>query len=775
MIGFMPCWGSIGTMKYNLFDLTGREQYCCAQESSEKDIAVPDPQPLRPLLIIPKETSNKSPYLQNPENPHIEDFITPEGDFNYDNSVFLSDILADKLDKKKSVFLEDYFRAQLNCLNGFDKTNESIILVPDHYDAEKQERILRACQMSRNKTFLLWRSIAICLGAEDYFQTGLLHDGDKIAVIDGQSSGLVICSILTMKEIVRDGSTWLIPARHAYRKNEYYSLEHGPYTNDSDMSTSSSAFDFWCHTWQNDGEYLVPDNGEWYMESFQNPTYECSLSYSRLLREVDLIVVSGKVRIKGYPSYIPLVKEKESENFAILGAGRFAVRKNNGLPTYFDECESLFFIAQAPNRETNRVFAQELIENNEFCEGGSRIEGKIDKSFTLPKGTDSIRFLLHVGDITPRTQLKVLEQKFPKTTTVDQPLTLHPSMIPGQGIAKVRVEARPLLFSDIELDFLRMEDATYKDIIWGEQPETMQHLEESMPLSFPIDLPGVRASRALWPNNSVDLYINCDYLSNNGLFAKSRFPNINSHDTTRFERVNVFGNIEGYQFPIQDMDKIHRLFVKIQEDYENGYIDNSVRLAAWTYRCGIDVFQPMVDRTLEKVQRKANGERVSVSKQEFTLCANMLSNDENTVFFNSFNRYANRYAYHVGRSLLLDTRIQPYNWLRALQGILMYSNDFLRDIDNETCLECMSYLFLIFCKMSSSPSISKKALYCMLFLLRRRKYDQNFLREGDPLYEEITNGLNQFDSFELIVLKFIEAKGTLDDLASLIEDADNGN
>ena len=160
-------------MKYNLFDLTGREQYCCAQESSEKDIAVPNPQPLRPLLIIPKESSNKSPYLQNPENPYIEDFITPEGDFNYDNSVFLSDILADKLDKKKSVFLEDYFRAQLNCLNGFDKTNESIILVPDHYDAEKQERILRACQMSRNKTFLLWRSIAICLGAEDYFQTGL--------------------------------------------------------------------------------------------------------------------------------------------------------------------------------------------------------------------------------------------------------------------------------------------------------------------------------------------------------------------------------------------------------------------------------------------------------------------------------------------------------------------------------------------------------------------------------------------------------------------------
>ena len=124
---------------------------------------------------------------------------------------------------------------------------------------------------------------------------------------------------------------------------------------------------------------------------------------------------------------------------------------------------------------------------------------------------------------------------------------------------------------------------------------------------------------------------------------------------------------------------------------------------------------------------------------------------------------------------MLDARIQPNHWLRAMQGILMYSNDFLRDIDNEACLECMSYLFLIFCKKSGSSSISKKALYCMLFLLRRRKYDQNFLREGNPLYEEITNGLNQFDPFELIVLKFIEAKGTLDDLASLIEDADNGN
>jgi len=40
-----------------------------------------------------------------------------------------------------------------------------------------------------------------------------------------------------------------------------------------------------------------------------------------------------------------------SADFAALGAGRFSYCDANGLPTYFDECPSLYFIHQDTRQE----------------------------------------------------------------------------------------------------------------------------------------------------------------------------------------------------------------------------------------------------------------------------------------------------------------------------------------------------------------------------------------------------------------------------------------
>lgn len=187
-------------MKSNMFDLTGKECFCCANSKGTDDIQKITPIPLHTLLIYPRiPNTNKSPYLQDPTAPVIEDFYTKDGHFDFSNSIFLSEMLSSEIDNSKREHLRKYFNYQLGILPEFDSSNFNIILVPDNYDAEKQEKLLRSCSLPRNNTLLLWRSVAICLGAEDELLAAGVKERDKIAIIDAQSSGTLNISILTMR------------------------------------------------------------------------------------------------------------------------------------------------------------------------------------------------------------------------------------------------------------------------------------------------------------------------------------------------------------------------------------------------------------------------------------------------------------------------------------------------------------------------------------------------------------------------------------------------
>jgi hypothetical protein len=841
-------------MIYQLFDLTGREQYCCAIANGKKDVTITEQQPLHTLLIKPKDEGNKSPYLQDPENPRIEDFITPEGDFDYGNSIFLSEILKDEkssskrktkkedeedkkrrreIVKEKTRLLEYYFLAQIKCLKNHDDSKQSIILVPDHYDAEKQERILHACQMPRNKTLLLWRSVAICLGAEEYFPPEVLHDGSKIAVIDGQASACVSIAILTMKNAVCNAdltthtkdNQWLIPARRAYHNGEE---ENYPITENEaigqDEPVNVYEYEFWRHVWMKEGKYPVPFNWDWKDNSFHKPKYKYTISSTlRQLKEVDIAIVSGDIDIESIPSNIKtIIREKRDENFAIIGAGRFAVRKDNDLISYYDECEPLYFIAQNPyaKDEDSRVVARELISGKQLCPGGSRHEGNVNKNdFVLRKGAHNLRFLLHVGKIDDETtQLKELIQHLPKQTIEDQPLTLSPSMIPGQGIANVLVEAKPLLSSYIELDFGRMVDAIDKKDDGTEYVVTKRYLIDSMKLSFPPNLPGVRASGELWDEDKVKILFTKRWVQQRGLFAKSRWPNLQNDGLKRFERNNVFGNIKDYQFPfggdqllpIFDNEFFRKLFKRIEYLYETNRENKTereaaIRLAAWTYRCGTDIFQNLITDTLKKVIKKAkvdakalrmveNGTReetVTFCNQEFTVCANMLSDKQKFVYVKCLNLHLHRQLKITWDRKELIGDIS--RWIRALHGILMDSSTFLEgntDDENKQYESCMNYLFLILKNLvrnhvpQNNPTL-RGALCCMLLLLRRRIYQHDFLSQDSKLFQKMkkyflstpvfnisqcSDDKDKEKSLANVFFNFLMSKGTLPDIASVAKD-----
>ena len=73
-------------------------------------------------------------------------------------------------------------------MDHYEPSAPTIILVPDDYDAEKQENLLRHCGLPRNRTMLLWRSVAICLGAEEELRKRNATAGARIAVVDSQSA-----------------------------------------------------------------------------------------------------------------------------------------------------------------------------------------------------------------------------------------------------------------------------------------------------------------------------------------------------------------------------------------------------------------------------------------------------------------------------------------------------------------------------------------------------------------------------------------------------------
>ena len=84
------------------------------------------------------------------------------------------------------------------------------------------------------------------------------------------------------------------------------------------------------------------------------------------------------------------------------------------------------------------------------------------------------------------------------------------------------------------------------------------------------------------------------------------------------------------------------------------------------------------------------------------------------------------------------------NWIRALLWILIYSNELLKEVSTSDCNKCMYNLYVIWKNYIQHKTKSTQERYvryvicCMLFLLRRRKYDHDFLREDTtPIFAKI--------------------------------------
>lgn len=805
----------------NLFDPTGRE---CARHIAAHgadDAETLECHRLPTLLIEPRDSaSNKKCFLQNPDRPNIEEFLKPDGSFGFENSVHLADMLADQ---GKAGGLKAYF----DCLKSErwfadwtrDAARMNILLISDDLDVSGQERLLRDCGMPRDGTLLLWRSVAICLGAEERLAKFDLQDGARVAVVDVDAFGRVSAVVLEMKS----DRGRLVPSRSSFRfhrerfpiwktfgRNELalmddFNLGDGADWNIQEKKDYDKQFDFWLHTWRNgrcgeETRRLVPDGGGgWTFREFGDLSYryENEDMLRKLIRDSDCIVASGNVRIPFLEGNAAarLIREDGGDSFALKGAARFAVRRANGLPTYFDEVEPLCLVVQ--DQEERRIEKKDLLNGKDRMRGGERIECDVNTDFWVEKGSGDIEF--YVGlDMERTTRLKKLALNFGRTAENRQPLKLQPIIIPGQGFAKVVVDGAPLLRDSVELDFLSM----------TETAETVETLEKKLPRDYPLDSPQVEASGDLYEayckkeltpffakiaGGGVDAFLHRRSLPmpDGQIFARQRKnpKALGKVGVEALMRINVFGLQEFPSHP----DKVlpnkrmwHCFFEFIAEKYKRAAAGSNdrnacIRIAAWTYRCGRKEFEKIIRDVLKKVKQAVDDPTIKFQSQEFSVCANMLDSKEQAVFFHAFLDYAENRMQAANAARTNLTNVD--RWVRALMWILMYSNDFLNEIPSNRCKACMKVMLNIWrfhIRDGKSRQYVNQVVGCMLFLLRRRKFDRSFLKAGG-LYDSIMACSNQprfLNSSSLAeeFFKHMEGKGSLNiPVGDLIDGGDDGN
>lgn len=742
---------------------------CCSRyeiDVEHCDFTLIERKRISDVLIWPdvSKSRNQPPYIQEWQQPVIRDLLGKDGTFSFENCSFLADFWQmEHQDVKK---IEAFFRSLRYSSYAFDnQVDRNVILIPDNFDANLQEKILRTCSLPREATFLLWRSVAACLGNLSLLKQ-LPDKCSTIKVIDYQ---LRYCDESVLNLIHEDNM--IVPQRRAYKIGKFYP-RHDEY-NGQDVFLPSN--DFYRHTY------------------YGTTTKDCVVWDAHQGQFVKKhFVTERKIRllIEGDGSKMEVHRFSPSD-----GAAIFAARKESGRATYYDECTGLYIVVQ--DLEKEEIYAKELIAPDSKCPGGKEILGTTNTDCFIDKGTDNVRFRLAdtQGNDVP---LKVLDYTFMTgAMKTREPLKLHPSMIPGQGIARVRVTGTLQLRTPVDLDLLKMELTN--------PMETVNSLRRDIKYSYPVDIPAIAADRWLWQDieGAVRRYMGSRRYRDKTMFSKCRYADPKASGMERLNRINVFGYALNKELPLYsegfDFDG---LFQHMANDYmycqkrkDMDGVNTVLAMISRTYQGNNPIFYPIKRDLLKQVEKASREESGSISTHVMTACANLLrSSDELNQFFRAFLRKAG--AVTMGASLegliyslrshkLLRAPIFVpefeglFHWNRVLAELLIANNEMLSRVSSADCNKCMRYLLTLLASYNYNdhPRLTYGVLKVCLFLLMRRKYDKLFLSPGSEIREQTEEVVAEtkkstdklVSTWSDIVLKYVQGKGTLDDLIIAVE------
>lgn len=719
-------------MLVNVFDITNAPSLKRYELERDSEIFLRKSLNMANVLFVPPNDCNRAVYTQDFERPCIEDIF--DGKRLTFGRARTLDKIIDRLKcgdfKECDILLNDFFKLQLNEEDLQDEI-KNIILVHDDFDPETQEHVLGAFPKERDQTTLLWRSIAACIGSEDELKRFGAKELDKVLIIDAQNRDALL-SIFKLKNFKRNNVSILVPQRKLFRESSpnYGKLPFipSPLSSEKLPDDIGKFYEIVFSRKSNISKFIAPYNGVW--KTFQVPKItarkiEIPPSYFSE-NNIKHCIIVGDIDV-AIPASINTIRDRD-ETFLFSGACKFAFRKENKLPTYLDHCETLSIVVQ----KDEEISTETLIEETENVLGGEELAGKINEKCFIRKQDSKATFYLIIGE--NHTQLKELTHDFGRESEKNQRLILEPKMQPGQGIARVFVDASPLIYGRIELNFREMKSSA----------KTLEILQKEIRRSFPLDMPQVKADSRLWSKveDIVDNYLDGYHIPYN-VFAKASYINPKAEGIERFERKNVFGMSPKIP-PSTDVGKIEKLFHKICEDYNRAGVDKKkhfVKLAAWTYAGDThETFAFMTDSILEEIEDSARNSS-QLAKQYFTYCSNFLTQKEN------IDRFYNAFCLRIEKEFS-QNRPKFGSWIYGISNIITFNNNFFEIFGGRKvkypCEFCMKLLFNVLkhSLKNRTPMIFTSSICAMLFLLKYRKYNTDFLRSG-KLYNDILEYIDE--------------------------------
>lgn len=774
-------------MKIQVYDLMGAYVAQCYELSSvnegEPEALSSQLEALPKLLIYPQDgsVSNKCAYFQDACEPLIDDLFDAEGRPDYSSCHRVRDIFAHVESMK--LHLASYFRALTPYLGGTDG-DWHVICIPDSYSPQEQELILMQFPAARSKTRLLWKSIALCLSARARLVEMGAQAGSRIAVLELHDEGY---SIAHLQLVYDDGV--LVPQRRAYQRHPSdYAQESSLCLSAQYTCYESAGDEFYEYSHQSGAGYkLVHSEGRFVIKEFlQYDAADVHIHHS-LMADADFCIIHGRERVAALD--LPRTACILTPDDALCrGGAQFMQAALAQKPTYLDECEELSIVLQ--DVKSQSVVKEVLIPASSSCRGGALVQGQVNQSSMLAAGSALADFYLMMGDCSRDSQLKELHHQFPHKTEKAQVLTLYPSMIPGQGIAQVEVDASPLLKRRVMLNFLEMQEST----------KSMNSLEDEIELSYPIDFPEIESCPKKWSKvkPDVDAYLKTKRFKKEmgGLFAKASKKLMGSSEgMDSLRMLNVFGSDSR---PAEDDAYFDQLFTQLKKDFiiyaslNDEKLPAIVRLIAWTYQGQDERIASVATQALASMRENwEQGVGIKVSYHTLVACC-LPSNQLRLDYVHLFIRHAYRqieeaeldtsflmiepYVRPCGRSRKLKKVEKVDHWVLALSRIFMRYNDFFEGASSRQVGQLAEILTIILASYLQNKKGSRymnNVLKCLIFLLKRRRYEVGFMAESSLQYRALEFVLKQTDlPLATLLSTFLNGKGTIKGLPELL-DLDN--
>ena len=422
--------------------------------------------------------------------------------------------------------------------------------------------------------------------------------------------------------------------------------------------------------------------------------------------------------------------EGASLPFGLLaeGAACYSSRLHADLPTYLDTLPELQTVIR---RRGEPVWIDLLSSDDSFVEGG--------REWRRPHNVDNLEIQAHQDELTlavhheEHTHVREVTAQLPQEYDEKRPVSLSVAIEPAQGNARIEVVPDDVgLFGRrrIVVDWKRM--AVFQDKN-GDKKTPAQYLD-SLPRIYP-PLSKREHSRVRWQAAQNVMYDATRFIAampsevhthttiNRVLEAlKSKDPDYYPKDATAISsdgRVSVRQGV---------LDSFVEAMCAALPQFSSRHAEVCIRTLAYT-STDHPAFRKLIISMIEAFL--ADGSNARLGQHVLTACGWCLRDPED---IQMFARACKKYMQNHNTNLNI--------WLKAISEILRYRGHATRDMDSTTAqylIQKALATFVVERDRNNGNYLFRYSCLIIVYLLRRRAYDDEFLPPDKPLAVRVKN------------------------------------